>query len=75
MLVTGEETTKRSTLEKNVFDWYKQLVSKIPVVRFSQFDLQNQMSIKMYNSKAENGSVPSFYKSAKKVKDNTQLII
>ena len=74
-LVTGEDTTDRATLHMKVFDRYKQLVCNIPATRFSQFDLQHQMSIKMYNSKADNSSVPSFYKSAKKVKDSTQLII
>jgi hypothetical protein len=74
-LVTGEDTTDRATLHMKVFDRYKQLVRNIPATRFSQFDLQHQMSIKMYNSKAENGSAPSFYRAARKVKESVQAII
>jgi hypothetical protein len=74
-LVTGEDTTDRATLHTKVFNRYKQLVRNIPATRFSQFDLQNQMCTRIYNSKAENGSAPSFFRTTKKVKESVQTMI
>ena len=74
-LCRGENTMKLADLKTKIFEHYRSLIRAIRPARFSEFDLQEKMILKIFNAKAQNGSATGHYAKTMEVKAKVQAIV